>query len=137
MVSTPRAPAPGVRARMQRQRRRDTNPELELRRVLHARGLRYRVNWPVPGRVRRTIDIAFTRRKVAVFVDGCFWHACPAHATSPKANAEWWRTKLATNVARDRDTDELLREAGWTVVRIWEHEEPTAAARVIEKALRA
>ncbi|MBD9699191.1 very short patch repair endonuclease [Flavimobilis sp. GY10621] len=109
-------------------RRRDTAPELALRRALHARGLRYRVTYPVPGNRRRTIDVAFTRAKVAVFVDGCFWHGCPEHGTQPHANAGWWATKLAANAARDRDTDRLLTDAGWTVVRVWEHEDPDTAA---------
>jgi DNA mismatch endonuclease, patch repair protein len=106
---------------MSRQRRRDTDPEVLLRRRLHRLGYRFRVNYPLPGRRRRTIDIAFTRAKVAVFVDGCFWHACPEHATWPRANSVWWREKLEKNRARDAETDELLREAGWRVVRVWEH----------------
>lgn len=111
-----------VSARMSGQGRRDTGPEVALRRALHARGLRFRVIYPVPGQRRRTIDIAFTRRKVAVFVDGCFWHGCPEHGVRPRSNSAWWREKLAANRARDRDTDRLLDEAGWMVVRIWEHE---------------
>lgn len=113
-------------------RRRDTAPELALRRELFSRGLRYRVAFPVPGQRRRTIDVAFTRAKVAVFVDGCFWHGCPEHGTSPRANSEWWNAKLAANRTRDRDTDRMLTELGWTVVRIWEHEPAaTAVARVL------
>jgi DNA mismatch endonuclease (patch repair protein) len=84
---------------------------------------------------RRRADIVFPTRKVAVLVDGCFWHSCPEHATRPKRNAEWWAEKLARNVARDRETDMLLAEAGWTVVRIWEHEMPTEAADRVELAL--
>ena len=116
-------------------RRRDTNPELEIRRLLHAAGLRYRVAYPVPGRPRRTIDIAFTRRKVAVFVDGCFWHGCPEHGTSPTSNAEWWSAKLAANQARDADTAAHLEALGWFVLRMWEHERPTSAAERIAGAL--
>jgi DNA mismatch endonuclease Vsr len=113
-------------------RRRDTAPELGLRRLLHEAGLRYRVAYPVPGNRRRTIDIAFTRAKVAVFVDGCFWHGCPEHGTRPKANEGWWITKLEANLARDKDTTALLEGQGWTVLRLWEHEEPReAAAKVI------
>lgn len=85
--------------------------------------------------MRRRADIAFPTRRVAVFVDGCFWHGCPEHATAPKKNADWWSVKLAANVARDRDTDARLRASGWTVVRIWEHEEPETAARRICAAL--
>jgi DNA mismatch endonuclease (patch repair protein) len=72
-----------------------------------------------------------------VFVDGCFWHGCPTHGTSPKANAAWWQAKIAANQARDRDTDRLLGEAGWKVVRVWEHEDPTTAARTIRDLVRA
>src|SRR4051794_11304330 len=103
-------------SRMRRQKRIDTEPELGLRRALHARGLRYRVGVPVPGRPRRSMDIAFTRLRVAVFVDGCFWHACPDHATWPRRNGSWWRDKLEANVRRDRDTDAALEAAGWIVV---------------------
>ncbi|GAA1982210.1 very short patch repair endonuclease [Isoptericola halotolerans] len=113
---------------MSRAKRKDTAPEVALRRVLHARGLRYRVAWPVPGQRRRTIDIAFTRARVAVFVDGCFWHGCPGHGTEPSANSEWWVGKLAANRARDADTDAVLEAAGWAVIRVWEHERPQEAA---------
>lgn len=113
-------------------KRRDTAAELALRRELHALGLRYRVAYPIPGQRRRTIDIAFTKARVAVFVDGCFWHGCPVHGTRPRSNSEWWQTKLAANRARDRDSDRLLGELGWSVVRIWEHEPvPEASQRVL------
>jgi DNA mismatch endonuclease (patch repair protein) len=118
-------------------RRRDTAAEVALRGELHARGLRYRVTFPVPGQRRRTIDVAFTRAKVAVFVDGCFWHGCPEHGTRPRSNSEWWTTKLAANRARDRDTERLLRDLGWTVVRVWEHESPHLAAERVISAIRA
>ncbi|MFD7394483.1 very short patch repair endonuclease [Streptomyces virginiae] len=125
--------SPSVSARMSRQARRNTTPELAVRRLLHAAGLRYRLQVKVPGMPRRTIDIAFPGAKVAVFLDGCFWHGCPEHATQPKANAQWWREKLDKNIARDRETSELLAAAGWTVLRFWEHEAPEAvAARVID-----
>ncbi|TFF17283.1 very short patch repair endonuclease [Cellulosimicrobium funkei] len=113
-------------------KRRDTAPEVALRRELHARGMRYRVAYPVPGQRRRTIDVAFTRAKVAVFVDGCFWHGCPKHGMMPRSNGDWWKTKLAANQARDRDTDRLLSELGWTVVRVWEHEPPHVASDRVE-----
>lgn len=121
--------------RMSKQRRVDTAPELALRRLLHARGLRYRVALPVPGRPRRSMDLGFTRARVAVFVDGCFWHACPAHATQPKENGAWWEEKLQANVARDRDTDDLLTAQGWTVVRVWEHETAEVAAKRVIAAV--
>ena len=120
---------------MRRQRRRDTDPEVLLRRRLHGLGYRFRVNHPLPGGPRRTIDIAFTKWKVAVFVDGCFWHACPDHATWPRSNSGWWREKLQTNRARDAETDELLRRAGWTVVRVWEHCDVEEALRLVLEAL--
>ncbi|MEV5336321.1 very short patch repair endonuclease [Streptomyces werraensis] len=106
---------------MSRQASKDTRAELAVRRLLHAAGLRYRVEYPVPGMPRRRLDVAFPRAKVAVLIDGCFWHGCPQHATQPKANAEWWRSKLDRNMARDRETTEHLLAAGWTVLRFWEH----------------
>ncbi|GGX89427.1 very short patch repair endonuclease [Streptomyces fructofermentans] len=124
-----------VSARMSRQGSRDTAPELAVRRLLHAAGRRYRVNVPVPGMPRRTIDIVFGRARVAVFMDGCFWHGCPTHATRPRANAEWWRAKLDRNIARDRETTEHLRAAGWTVLRFWEHEPAEDVARRITAAV--
>src|SRR3954454_10292884 len=117
---------------MSRQASKDTGVELAVRRLLHAAGLRYRVEYPVPGMPRRRIDVAFPRAKVAVLIDGCFWHGCPEHATQPKANADWWRHKLDRNMARDRETTEHLLATGWTVLRFWEHmpaEEVAAAVR--------
>lgn len=116
-------------------RRKDTKPELDLRRILHARGLRYRVTYPVPGARRRTIDVAFTRSKVAVFVDGCFWHGCPEHATQPRANSAWWRQKLDGNMARDAGTDKILADQGWIVLRFWEHMDPSVAADEVQAAV--
>lgn len=117
-----------VSERMSRVRNRDTAAELALRRELHRRGLRYRVNLRLPEAGRTRPDIVFTRKKIAIFVDGCFWHRCPEHATSPKSNREWWRDKLDANVRRDRENDVRLRKAGWTVIRVWEHETPDDAA---------
>jgi DNA mismatch endonuclease (patch repair protein) len=93
------------------------------------------VHYRIPG-LRRTADIAFPKLRIAVFVDGCFWHGCPEHGTWPKQNAEWWRDKIQTNQRRDADTDSKLAEAGWQVVRIWEHEHPDAATDTIETAVR-
>ncbi|MEU1123023.1 very short patch repair endonuclease [Streptomyces sp. NPDC005899] len=127
-MNTAKPSSPGVSARMSRQARRDTAPEVAVRKLLHASGYRYRLNERVPNMPRRTIDIAFTRAKVAVFMDGCFWHGCPEHATQPKANATWWRDKLDRNMARDAETTEHLVAAGWTVLRFWEHQSPDRVA---------
>lgn len=132
-----RPSSPEVSARMARVRNRDTSAEMAIRRELHRRGLRYRVNFAIPGMGRTRPDLCFTRARLAVFVDGCFWHRCPDHATFPKTNAAWWEEKLAVNVARDRATDERLVELGWTVIRIWEHESPDAAADRVEAELTA
>lgn len=107
---------------MQANRGRDTAPEMAVRRLLHAAGLRYRVDHrPIPTLNRRA-DVVFTRAKIALFIDGCFWHGCPQHHTVARTNAAYWAEKVSNNVARDTETDRLLREAGWTVVRFWEHE---------------
>jgi DNA mismatch endonuclease (patch repair protein) len=115
---------------MRSNRRRDTKPELALRSALHAMGLRFRKDHPIrlADRVVRA-DVAFTRRRVAVFVDGCFWHRCPIHGTSPRANGEYWGPKLDRNVARDRAVDAGLSEIGWQVLRAWEHEDPVEVAQ--------
>jgi len=125
-----------VSGRMSRQRRRDTRPEVAIRKLLHAMGFRFRVTLPIPNMPRRTMDIAFTRARVAVFVDGCFWHVCPKHATSPASNSEWWAQKLSKNQARDIATNLHLAELGWEVVRIWEHEDPIEAAGRIAEVVR-
>lgn len=111
-----------VRRRMQRQRRRDTSLEVAIRRRLHALGYRFRVDHRLEPSLRVRGDIVLTKRKVVVFVDGCFWHGCPQHATAPKNNARWWREKLDANKERDRRNREALRDLGWTVISIWEHE---------------
>ncbi|MCC0098012.1 very short patch repair endonuclease [Streptomyces flavotricini] len=121
---------------MSRQARRDTSPEVAVRKLLHAAGLRYRLQRKVPGMSRRTIDIAFPGVRVAVFLDGCFWHGCPQHATSPKANSEWWRVKLDRNVARDLETTAHLQAAGWLVLRFWEHEPPEDVAMRVSQVVR-
>lgn len=126
MCVSPRADRPrplsdAVSAQMSRMPRRDSGPELAVRRILHARGLRFRVNHPrLPGRP----DVALTRARIAVFIDGCFWHGCPEHGTLPKNNRDWWRTKLDANLQRDRRKDEELRALGYLALHYWEHESP-------------
>ncbi|MBP2582392.1 DNA mismatch endonuclease (patch repair protein) [Streptomyces sp. PvR006] len=116
------------RRNMQAIRSRDTKPEQQVRRLLHAQGLRYRVAAkPLPG-LRRTADIIFRPVKVAVFIDGCYWHGCPEHYVAPKTNPGYWSDKVARNMARDSDTNQRLEEAGWTVLRFWEHESPEECA---------
>jgi DNA mismatch endonuclease, patch repair protein len=132
---SPEASSATVSARMRRTGRRDTAAEVAIRRELHRRGHRYRVDLRPSDRLRTRADIVFTRWRVAVFIDGCFWHGCPEHWTAPKANAAWWRQKIETNVARDRRTDTALTAQGWLVVRIWEHEDVRAAVARIEIAL--
>ena len=136
-LSAPTASSPSVSARMSRQRRRDTAVELELRKALHALGCRYRVAYPVPGLPRRTIDIAFTRRRVAVSALGCFWHGCPEHGTSPKANSAWWAQKISRNRARDDETRQHLDSLGWLVAEVWEHDSVAIAVDRVQTALRA
>lgn len=122
---------------MRSNKHRDTKPELALRRAVHSLGLRYRVAArPIAG-LRRTADLVFPRIRVAVFMDGCFWHGCPEHHSLAKTNSAYWAEKLRRNRERDEETDCLLREAGWTVIRIWEHEDPVeAAGRVAEVVTR-
>jgi len=123
-----------VSAQMQRMPRSSTGPEILIRKELHRRGLRFRINYSrLPGRP----DIAFTAAWIAVFVDGCFWHSCPDHAVVPKNNRDWWLDKLKRNVERDREKDAQLEALGWTVVHVWEHERPYEAADVIEKLWRS
>jgi DNA mismatch endonuclease, patch repair protein len=130
------ASSPAVRKVMRGNKGRDTKPELALRSAVHALGMRYRVGLRPVKQVRRTADIVFTRAKVAVFLDGCFWHGCPEHHRPSQKNSDFWLAKIEGNKARDADTDDRLREAGWQVIRIWEHEDPLAAARAIQHAVR-
>jgi DNA mismatch endonuclease (patch repair protein) len=119
---------------MQATKRRDTPGEMALRSALRALGLRFKVDATLPG-TRRRADVVFARCKVAVFVDGCFWHGCPRHGTWPKANAGWWRNKIETNRDRDRDTDHKLEAAGWIVLRFWEHMDAERAAERVFSVL--
>lgn len=131
----PPASSPSVRSRMSTQRRRDTAPEQQVRKCLHARGVRFRTDVKLEPTLRTRADIAWRGLKFAVFIDGCFWHGCPEHATRPTANAEWWAKKLDANAARDRRTDSALTSRGWTVRRYWEHEPPDGVANDIERVL--
>lgn len=115
-------------------RRSSSRPEMLIRRELHRRGLRFRINYALlPGRP----DVVFTSARVAVFVDGCFWHACPDHGVMPKNNREWWQQKLRRNVSRDHEKDEQLQTLGWIVIHVWEHEDPIMAANQIEQLWRS
>lgn len=122
---------------MQRQQTRDTAPELALRRLLHATGLRYRIDAaPLPD-LRRRADIVFRPARVAVFVDGCFWHGCPLHGSrGTTANSRYWREKILRNQRRDADTDRRLMDAGWVSFRVWEHQDPAAAAAAVAAIVR-
>ena len=133
----PTASSAGVRSRMQLQARRDTAPETMLRRILHSRGLRYRVHLSVPGLRRRTIDIAFPRQLVAVSVHGCWWHGCEQHGAVPVRNSEWWIAKIQVNRRRDAETKAHLEARGWTVIEVWEHENPSDAADRVEGVVRS
>lgn len=120
---------------MRSNRGRDSKLELAVRR-LHAAGRRYRVDYKLKSDLRTRADIVFTRARVAVFMDGCFWHGCPGHATSPKTNRTYWQTRSARNVLRDRETGQALKIGGWTVLRYWEHESPDGVASGIVNLVR-
>ncbi|WP_228373638.1 very short patch repair endonuclease [Demequina soli] len=131
------ASSPGVARSMHGNKMRDTKPELAVRHLVHASGLRYRVAaTPIKG-VRRTADLLFRPSRVAVFIDGCFWHSCPFHATSPRVNGDYWLPKLQRNRERDAETTATLTEAGWLVMRFWEHEDPAQVAATIVATVRA
>jgi DNA mismatch endonuclease (patch repair protein) len=131
------APSPAKSAEMSRVGRRDTAPEVALRSELHRRGFRFRVDRAAAADVRSRADLIFGPARLAVYVDGCFWHSCPEHATKPRSNVEFWEQKLKRNRERDREIDRLLRERGWEVLRVWEHEDPVDAADRVETALRS
>jgi DNA mismatch endonuclease (patch repair protein) len=120
---------------MAKVRQKGTDAEIALRRELYRRGMRYRVDYEVLKKPRRVADVAFPGLMIAIFVDGCFWHGCPVHATWPKQNAEFWRQKIETNRLRDADTNSRLLDVGWTVLRFWEHQSPTQAADAIAQTV--
>jgi DNA mismatch endonuclease (patch repair protein) len=128
-----RTALPGAASgRMSRQRTHDTSPERSLRSELHRRGLRFRIHARPLAAIRREADVVFTRARVAVFVDGCFWHGCPEHRTYPRRNASFWSDKIESNRVRDAETDSLLRAQGWIPLRVWEHESVHEAADRVE-----
>jgi len=135
-AGVPEASSDSVRKRMQTTPRRDTGPELALRSELHRRGLRYFVDRKILPGSRRRADLVFTAARVAVFVDGCFWHACPEHMRLPSSNRTWWKAKLEGNRTRDTETDSRLSALGWISLRVWEHEAPTSAADRVESVIR-
>ena len=128
--------AENISHRMAKVRQRDTAAEMALRRAVYRQNFRYRVNYTVLTNPRRVADMAFPSLRVAVFVDGCFWHGCPEHATWPKTNSQFWLKKIEANRARDIDTNARLCAIGWHVVRIWEHEAPAEAAIRITNLVR-
>ena len=137
-VPYPEPSSTAVTAVMKGNRSKDTGPELRLRSALHRRGLRFRKNLQVGVGTRRPrADIVFTRQRVAVFVDGCFWHGCPQHGRKPSSNSGYWDAKLTRNAERDRETDALLSAAGWRVIRVWEHETTDDAVAKVEAVLRS
>ena len=131
------ASSEATRRSMKSNRGRDTAPEMAVRRIVHGQGLRYRVDTRPLASLNRRADLVFIRAKVAVFIDGCFWHGCPDHHTIAKANQTYWADKVRTNRLRDLDTSERLRAAGWLVLRYWEHEPPSDVASSIIRAVRA
>ncbi|MGC3023389.1 very short patch repair endonuclease [Brevibacterium sp. FAM 24630] len=136
MGGTSWASSDHARRTMRANKRRDTKPELALRSILHARGLRFRVDTsPVKG-IRTRADIVFSKAKVAVFVDGCFWHGCPEHFIMPKTNTDYWSAKIGRNRDRDEASDIALAAVGWKPIRVWEHEDPAAAADLVESEWR-
>lgn len=135
-AARPPASSPEASRRMRVTGPRDTAPEKAVRSALHRLGLRFRVDRQVLRDVRRRADIVFGPARVAVFIDGCFWHSCPEHGTMPKANGDWWKDKLARNRERDADTDQRLAEEGWRVIRVWEHEDAEDAANGIAQEVR-
>ena len=125
-----------VSRRMRATGQKDTAAEMLVRRALHGMGLRYRLHLaPLPN-LHRKADIIFRSRRIAVMIDGCFWHGCPLHGSQPKTNSSFWHNKIKTNQRRDRDTDRKITKAGWKIIRVWEHEDPSIAAERIAQIVR-
>lgn len=138
-MSGPPASSTAAKKRMQANRRRDTKPERLLRSILHTRGRRYRIDYPIrTAHGVRPIrpDIVFTQARLVVFIDGCFWHSCPQHSSQPKANSSYWEAKLDENIRRDQRNTEALESAEWRVLRIWTHTAPDDAADLVDGALK-
>lgn len=133
---TPWASSEATRKAMQGNRGRDTKPEVAVRRLVYAAGLRYRVNTRPEPDLRRTADLLFSPARVAVFIDGCYWHGCPAHFTMPTTNLDYWRTKIGRNRERDLETTSLFEDRGWLVLRFWEHEAPASVAERITQSVQ-
>lgn len=132
----PGASSESVSRRMRNTRQRDTPMEISVRTLLQEHHLRFEVDRSIAGVTRARPDVLFPAERVAVFLDGCFWHSCPEHGTTPHANRQWWIEKLAANVERDRRHDQELTAAGWLVLRFWEHEAPEFVAEEIERRVR-
>lgn len=132
----PVASSPQVLVRMQKTGRRDTAPELALRKAVRSQGIGYRIDFRPEPQLRRKADMVFRSARIAVFVDGCFWHSCPIHGTTPKQNALWWIAKLASVKERDVGTTQKLEERSWLVVRVWEHEDMDEAGCKIANSVR-
>ena len=131
------ASSPGNRKSMQGNRSRDTKPELAVRSAVHRRGIRFRVSVRPQPELPRTADLVLRKSRIAVFVDGCYWHGCPEHHTQPATNSEFWADKIARNVERDAETTTYLQQAGWTVLRFWEHEDPESVADLVQESVHA
>lgn len=128
---------PAISRRMRKTRSKNNSLEVAVRKGLYALGIRYRIHYPVPGMLRRSSDIAFPQLRIAVFLDGCFWHSCPIHRSDPKTNVAFWAEKLRRNVERDRSTDDHLRPLGWEAVRFWAHQAPEEIVRDICSVVHA
>ena len=122
---------------MQGNRSRDTKPEMAVRSAVHRRGIRFRVSARPQPELARTADLVLRKTRIAVFVDGCYWHGCPDHHTQPATNSQYWADKIARNIERDSETTAYLQHAGWTVLRFWEHEDPEAVADQVQEAVHS